>query len=455
MIRRRLTAVAVLVLAGALAAVTVGFYALLSYAIERDAEAVLQTRVEAALSVIRVVYGRVSVAEGTADETLDATTWVLGPQGAVVLAPLHSAVPTTEVVALAGVTTATARDLGAHARVLATPVPGHAPGDATVVVSLSLAPYETTERLGLIAAVVLDVVTLSLLALVSRWLVGASLGPVDEMTRAARDWADHDLDRRFGEGTSATDEVGRLGATLNELLTRLGASLRHERRLTDEIAHEVRTPLARARIEAELAAARSQDQDTTDALAAIISDIDEVSATVATLLDTARGRLPSIQVCEVDDVLADCASTARPRDSVQVDAVTGQMPVVVALDAAVLRRILSPQLENALRHARTRVRLSVAIQDRTAVIEITDDGPGVGDDHIERVFLPGQRGEADDRGGLGLGLALARRLARDFGGDVVAVAGDGGRFLTRLPLIAGTVRPRSTPEQSLRGPGDR
>lgn len=438
MIRRRLTGVAVLVLAGALAAVTIGFYALLSSALERDAAAVLRTRVEAALSVISVVDGRVTVADGATDETLDATTWVLGPQGTVVLAPLHSAVPTAQVIALAGVTTPTTRDLGTDTRVLAAPVPGHAPTDATVVVSLSLAPYETTERAGLIAVIVLDVVTLALLALVSRWLVGAALRPVDTMTRQVREWAEHDLDRRLDGAATKDDEIGRLGATLNELLTRLGASLRHERRLTDEIAHEVRTPLARARIEAELASTRSQDQDTTDVLAAIVADIDEVSATVTTLLDTARGRLPSIQECDVVDVLIDCAATARPRDGVQVEALAGHEPVVVALDAAVVRRILCPQLENAQRHAHTRVLLHVAIQDRAAVIEIVDDGPGVGGDHLERVFLPGERGVTDDRGGLGLGLALARRLARDVGGDVVAVAGAGGRFLTRLPLVAVT-----------------
>ena len=72
---------------------------------------------------------------------------------------------------------------------------------------------------------------------------------------------------------------------------------------------------------------------------------------------------------------------------------------------------------------------------RHAVIHVVDDGPGVTPDEIRRIFQPGERGQAagDGSAGAGLGLALARRLARQVGGDVMAQAAPGGRFTVELP----------------------
>lgn len=430
MIRRQLTFLAVAALAVALAVVTAGFYVLLSLALERDAAAVLQTRLEAATGTVSVTDGRVEVTDAAGDETLDATTWVFGPGGALVLAPVNPPVPTSEVAGLAAVSEQTTRDLGEQTRFLAGPVPGHDPAAATVVVSLSLAPYETAERTGLVAALVLDVVTLVLLALLARWLVGSALRPVDEMTRRAHDWAEHDIDRRFPAPGGRDDEIGRLGSTLNDLLARLGASLRHERRLTDEIAHELRTPLARARMEAELVVGGDDPEAVRAALRAIIDDIDELSATVNTLMDSARLGVLDARESDVGTTITTLVNAGDAGGTVLVD--LPDEPLLVSVDPALVRRILSPQLENSVRHAGTAVRISAHRTGRWIEVEVTDDGPGLPADDLERVFLPGERGHGSD--GLGLGLALARRLARASGGDVVAEPGPGGTFHTTLPV---------------------
>ena len=127
----------------------------------------------------------------------------------------------------------------------------------TVVAAVSLAPYEQTQRLALIASLVLGALMLVVVALAARWLLGASLRPVARMTRQAAAWSERDLDRRFALG-EPHDELTELAATLDGLLDRLAASLRREQRFSAELSHELRTPLARVMAESELALRRER-----------------------------------------------------------------------------------------------------------------------------------------------------------------------------------------------------
>ncbi len=103
-------------------------------------------------------------------------------------------------------------------------------------------------------------------------------------------------------------------------------------------------------------------------------------------------------------------------------------------DADVVRRALAPLVENARRHAHERVDLVLSASDGRVRVAVRDDGPGVTADLGERVFDPGVRGS--DHEGAGLGLPLARRLARSCGGDVRLGAGPGGCFVLELPAIS-------------------
>ena len=92
------------------------------------------------------------------------------------------------------------------------------------------------------------------------WLLRSALRPVALMTEQAEAWSEHDLDRRFGLG-EPHDELTRLASTLDRLLDRIAASLRHERRFSAELSHELRTPLAKVTAEAELALRRPRDPE--------------------------------------------------------------------------------------------------------------------------------------------------------------------------------------------------
>jgi signal transduction histidine kinase len=109
--------------------------------------------------------------------------------------------------------------------------------------------------------------------------------------------------------------------------------------------------------------------------------------------------------------------------------------VRVGVDRDLAERILHPVVENALRFGRSAVRVAVVREGSTVVFSVDDDGPGVGDAERESIFEPAVRGSAGSSApsGAGLGLALARRLARAASGDVVARPGGRGQFVVRLP----------------------
>ncbi len=133
----------------------------------------------------------------------------------------------------------------------------------------------------------------------------------------------------------------------------------------------------------------------------------------------------------------DRLTAAVPADGPATVTVSCPHTLTVGVPAALLERIVSPLLDNALRHARFRVLIRAGQHpDGSVCVEITDDGPGVPGSFTDRLFQPGHRADPDDgHGGAGLGLPLARRLARSAGGDVRHDArhAPGAAFVISLP----------------------
>jgi signal transduction histidine kinase len=300
-----------------------------------------------------------------------------------------------------------------------------------VVVGVSMDPYRHTERLAVAGTLVLDVFVLLAGALVARRAVGAALRPVADMTATAAEWSENDPHRRFAVG-SPRDELTALAATLDGLLGRIDAALRHEQRFSAEVAHELRTPLSGVRGEAELAlrAGRS-DAERRAALEAVLAGTDRMATVIDTLLaaarnDTARGSSDAVAAARaVERLVRPEAEAHRRRVVVRTEA----EPLTVGAGEDVVTGALHPLLENAVRHAAGRVEISVGRDDGRVVIAVGDDGAGITPEDAERIFEPG----VSAAGGAGLGLPLARRLARAAGGDVVAIPQRGGRVELRLP----------------------
>jgi two-component system, OmpR family, sensor kinase len=431
-------AVGVAVMAALVGLVT-GFNLILEHVLDRDARDLVRARAVAEIDSLRTSGGRLGVREAPDDRATDAYLWVF--TGSRILEQPRAAESIDQAAKALAVGRARFLDVpGTDTRLYAAPVTSGGRRLGTVVAGASLAPYEQTRKLALLASLVLGGLVLLLVLIAVRWLLAASLRPVMRMTRQAAEWSEHDLDHRFALG-SPHDELTELAATLDGLLDRLAASLRHERRFSAELSHELRTPLARVLAESELALRRERTQDDyRQALKLIHRNADQLARTVDALVAAARYEAGGAH--GTADAHAVAANAALACSGLAADRhLELQIPASarvhrLGVDAELAERIIQPVLENACRYGSSRVGVTIGRENSSVIYDVEDDGVGVQADESERIFEPGVRGHAgrNSNDGAGLGLALARRLARSIDGDVVAdPAATGGRFLVKLP----------------------
>ena len=431
LIRDRVTLASVAVLAIGLAVLGIATNVLLTRQLSRDASALLRERTEAQLATVDTSSGRIRL-RGVEDAALDRRSWAYEGQRAIER-PVASAELQRAADGLAGVKRTTERSLHENTRLRATPV--FAPDGTkvgTVVVGISLDPYEHSERIARVATTALSLLVLVLGALVARRAVGAALRPVGDMAASAADWSEHDLGRRLNLGPPR-DELTALAATLDDLLGRIDAALRHEQRFSAEMAHELRTPLSGVRAEAELALRTpGLPRTAREPLESILAACDRMSSAIDTLLVSARAPGPrgsADPAAAVRDAAAAFEPAARAA-GVSLTLRDPLRPLRVGADREQVTQALAPLLDNAISHAKANVTVSTAAGGEGIVIAVEDDGSGFANDGHDAMFEPG----VSSRGGAGLGLPLARRLARSCGGEVVAVQRPGGaRFELRLP----------------------
>jgi signal transduction histidine kinase len=438
-VRRRLFLVVVTAVGVALAALVFGFNLILARTLSRDSRNLARTRASAELALLTTNHGRLTVREAPDDAAADAYIWIFAKTATLERPHVGSRVDGAAR-ALAADDRRYADVTAADVRLYAAPVIVNGRRLGTVVAGVSLTPYEQTRRLALIGSLVFGGIVLGLVALASRWLLGASLRPVRVMTRQAAAWSEHDLDNRFGVG-EPYDELTELAATLDGLLDRLAASLRREQRFSAELSHELRTPLARVMAESELALRRErQPGEYRRALRQINLSAAQLTRIVDALLAAARHeagfeRGVADAYAIAADAAAGCAALASSR-SIDLELREPPAPFRVAVEPELGERILQPLFDNACRYGSTRVRVAIERANGSVRYVIDDDGPGLTIEERERIFEPGVRGRQGtlDRGGAGLGLALARRLARSVRGDVEAgTETDGGHFVVTLP----------------------
>lgn len=289
---------------------------------------------------------------------------------------------------------------------------------------------------------------LAVVALVTWLVTRRALRPVEGIRRGMADITrSEDLSRRVPE-PEARDEVGRLARTTNETLAALESSVERQRRFVADASHELRSPIASLRTQLEVGAAHPELLD----LPGAVQDTVRLQGLAADLLLLARldaGERPLRGTVELARLVDECLG----------ERVGDRHPVVVAelADPRVrgsrgqLARVLGNLLDNAQRHAESRVRVSLRRAGGRAVLEVGDDGDGVPEADRERIFerfvrLDDARGR--DEGGAGLGLAIARDVARRHSGELtVGVAPEGGALLTlSLPLAEPGDDPERSPE---------
>jgi signal transduction histidine kinase len=411
-LRARIVSLAVLTATLVVAVLVVLSHVLLTRATEADTRTLARTRAEAVAATVQTDNGTVKLVEGTGD-AFDAVAWVFA-DGRLIDGVRHSTV--AEVVDQLG--TAGQDEFRTTSRYLlyAVPLPvqGHR---VTIVVTVDLAPYEHSEQRSMMMSLVLGALAIVLAGFVAYLGVSRALRVVHLMSALADEWGDHDPGRRFGLGP-ARDELGELAKTFDRLLDRVSDTIADERRLTDEIAHELRTPMSVLRGEAQLAELSGTQVDPQ----LVLAETDRLSTAVSTILDAARSRMRGEASCRLAAVLRQVSEGREVLIDTPPD-------IEVAVPADVVAAVLAPLLDNATRHARTTVSLQAEEAGDSVLVHVLDDGPGFPPDDLERVFAPGHSGTD----GHGLGLAVVLRIATATGLGVRAVADGSGHVEVRFP----------------------
>jgi signal transduction histidine kinase len=284
-------------------------------------------------------------------------------------------------------------------------------------------------------------------ALCTLWAISGKIAwklawPLEELTRVARDIGEGRLQSRF-DVRFARGEVRSLAEVMNGMAERIERQLKDQRELLAAVSHELRTPLARIRLLLEIG--RGGDMTVLDQLE---HEVLEMDALVGELLASARLDFTAMARVPLDG--GDLGARALERAALPASLLDVERgPVSLEGDPTLLQRALSNLLENARVHGGGVTRLRVDTPDGVVRFSVEDQGPGL-PENAGRAFHPFQRGEASD--GLGLGLALVRRIAEAHGGTAFAenLGEKGARvgFTVRRP----TTEPAEVrPPRTLRG----
>lgn len=296
----------------------------------------------------------------------------------------------------------------------------------------------------------LRLAALILTAIVGCWLLARYLSaPIVRLSSAVRELAAGNLSARvapqFGR---RRDEFGDLARDFDEMAERIESLVRSEKRLTRDISHELRSPLARLNVALEIARSKA-GPDTLPMLDRIGTEsirLNEMIGRILTLSELARDsegkELEAIDLAGlVRSVAEDADFEARAKGRAVV---CGDLaPVVVPGDEPLLRSAVENVLRNAVHYTREGTEVTVELGDdgAAALLTVEDAGAGVPEEELEQIFRPFYRtAEARERGsgGVGLGLAIARRAVAAHNGTIRAENTEGGlRVTIRLPLNGG------------------
>ncbi|MFC5181997.1 sensor histidine kinase [Actinomadura harenae] len=436
-LRGRLSLVALATTAIWVAVLTAVFNAELGAHLRGQADDLVRTRAVAVAATMEArPDGRIVEREPADDRALDVGIWIY--QGArAIQRPSASSALQGRADRLAGSGTAFTDTPEPHAfRLYALPVMAGDRQVGTVVASVGLDAYRFTARSALAGSIGLCVLLLAGIYLVTRTVVGRALRPVGRMSAQAAEWSEHGTARRFGAGGHLAELAG-LAGNLDQLLDRQAAMLRHERQLTAELSHELRTPLARITAETDWLTARPRDADdrrtSHEAIADAAAQMQRICETLLSEARTRAGQVPGR--CVVDDVARALAERSREEHPEAPPVTVVGDGATVGVPAALVERILTPLLDNARRYAVHRITVESARRPGGVLVAVADDGRGVPGTVGAAVFEAGRRAHPDDgHDGAGLGLPLARRLARSAGGDITLAPTPGGaRFVVALP----------------------
>ena len=296
------------------------------------------------------------------------------------------------------------------------------------------------------------IVTAASMAVVFACVIGVFVArvltkPIKRITTTASQIRNGDLTARTG--IAGSDEIGRLGETIDDMATTLERDIKLEHRLTSDVAHELRTPLMamQATVEAMQDGVLPADQDT---LATVAIEVRRLSRLVDAMLRLSRmenGTTPfQIEKCDIVELTSDLVmahSQLFQDNGIKLDFVndTGHSSFNVEIDPDLVREAMVNLMSNAMRYTSEggTVTVRVARDRRNVLISVQDTGMGIAKEDIPRVFSRFWRSDASRErvaGGLGVGLSLTKEIVDRHNGtiSVDSEEGVGTTFTLHLPI---------------------
>jgi signal transduction histidine kinase len=426
------------------------FFGALTYSVDRtlDTEALASAQEVAAMVDENRLPSPIPVSGAQVVQVIDAQQRVIG--GSVtadrltpLLRPNELATALAgEAVVVDGVRVGTSEPL----RVRAIPA-GSANAPVSVIIGLPIGDVLATRTALRNALLITFPLLLAALAAIAWRVIGWTLQPVEQLRAGAEQISRAGRIRGSAGGErlpvpTAADEIRALAVTLNEMLDRLADAQERQRWFVADAAHELRSPLANIRTQLEVAE-RLGEGGTLPA--DLMADVKRLSGLVEDLLLLARvdadtRPLPQLSAVDARELVAE-VTRAYAGARVPVTLVAEES-LMIMVDPDELHRAVGNVVDNAVRHARTRVTVAATVDQDQAVISVSDDGAGIPPEHRELVFerftrLDDARGR--NSGGAGLGLAIVRDLLTRAGGTVAIKAAETPwqtRAELRLPLAS-------------------
>ncbi|PZO58248.1 MAG: sensor histidine kinase [Leifsonia xyli] len=321
-------------------------------------------------------------------------------------------------------------------------------GEATLVYGVSLEQTDTAIRTAVVLLAVGVPVLVLVLGVVTWSVTGRSLRPVERMRTEVETIRAAQPDARVVVPDTG-DEIARLATTMNAMLDRLDRSAAGQRRFVSDASHELRSPIASIRQHAEVAAAHPDRTDVGEFSDVVRSEAVRLQDLVTGLLELSRldeGGTGTRRPVDLDDLALDAVARARARvpagatgdSTIRVDG-SGISAARVLGDERLLTGVVRNLVDNAVRHAVSRVTVALVELDGAAVLTVDDDGGGVPAGERDRVFERFVRldeARSRDAGGAGLGLAIVRDAVRAHGGEATVTDSPlgGARFVVRIAL---------------------
>jgi two-component system OmpR family sensor kinase len=300
------------------------------------------------------------------------------------------------------------------------------PGRGQLLVCTAHHPSGLTWRLalGVLAAV-------GVLWLASGRIARRIARPIVHLAGVARDLGDGKLASRARLDWREMGEIGTLTTAINDMAGKIERQMRDQRELLAAVSHELRTPLGHVRVIGDLLAASADPVH----LAQLEQEVLEMDRLVGELLAGARLDFSAMNATRLD--ARTLAATALERSGIPAGRLhvdTGETHVEA--DATLLLRAIGNLIDNAERHGKGLVHLSLRSRPGHLLIEAEDAGPGFSEAELPRAFEPFQRraADGDDGRSLGLGLSLVRRIAEAHGGAAYVRNRDGGGAVVGMEL---------------------